>query len=227
MYWTCALLDVCLSPSALSKKPSRCCMTRVCYFHLQSVCCDSCLRYALGQTLVPQHPPMVALPLSGDGPCLAPCLHALSHDSPSTRCMHSKLLSPIFVSGSFCLSTSISPRLCKVGTHAFFFLLVCPDAVLGVSFCYLCPHAHIAWDTDIFTTTMVNCAPQWQVFVVAMNVTLLPSWGNFILSMFLPCECTYSQLFFLCLRICRLGLEFAPTTCMGFRLLATLVPVEF
>ena len=74
---------------------------------------------------------------------------------------------------------------------------------------------------------MVNYAPQWQVFLVCMNVSCSQV-GQFS---FLLCFCLVNMPTsnFCCLVPVHLslGLEVAPTTCMDFRRLATFVPVEF
>ena len=68
--------------------------THICQFRLRSACCNSRLQQASRQSLVPREPPTTALPtdpLSDDRPCLVPCLHSLSHDSPPVWC---PILSP-------------------------------------------------------------------------------------------------------------------------------------
>ena len=66
---------------------------------------------------------------------------------------------------------------------------------------------------------MVNCAPERQLFLVCGK---LHSFHVFAMLM-----CPQPPFVVWWLYICRIGLEVAPTTCMGFTLLAGFVPVEF
>ena len=128
----------------------------------------------------------------------------------STRCMHSKLLSTIFVNGTFCLSTSIFPHFIQALEMCFFSTSVscCRASCFFWRFAYClgCRNLWVGYGQLCSTLAVVL---GWYERI------LLPSWEIFMLSMFLPCECAYFCCF-VCVHL-SLGATCCPHYMHGFQ----------